>query len=343
MIDLKRYGGLIGAGLCLALALGSIDRVLSATLGERPPWLEDQNAVDWKYYELFGSRVAAVEYERERSPERAPGRYGLLIGASTIQRGPLPDLVQSRTHMPWLLLGVGGGAGAFSKIRKSIGVLRDARLTPAVIVLGVHPLWLSSQRDVARAIPPAHRPWIERQSRLISNFVYARLEALRMRLLLRKGGGTWAVFPPAKDPWNPPPEAPYVDPLPEHERAEHLEKNQEAGRFDPASYVRDSEPVREMILTVEELAAIQPNLLVVLMPEHSDLRKRVPEAASILLREALAEMPRHPPRIVDLRDAISDGPFFDNYHLTMRGRRELSNRLAEEYLSEYADDRGRPR
>lgn len=339
MFDPKRYRGLIGVALCLAVALGSIDIALSTMVGQRPSWLEDQNAVDWKYYELFGSRVSAVEYERERDPDHSPKRYGLLIGASTIQRGPLPELMQSRTKMPWLLLGVGGGTDAFSKIRKSLAVLRDARLTPAVIVLGIHPLWLSSPKEASHAIAAARQPWILHQSKLISNFVYARMEELRMRLFLRSGGGTWAVFPPSKNPWNPPPEAPYVDPLPERERAGHLERNREAGRFDPGSYALGSEPARNMILTVRELVDVQENLLVVLMPEHSDLRRRIPEAAAAVLRGSLEQavpggIPERRPRLLDLRDTIRDDLFFDNYHLTIRGRRELSDRLAQVYLDD---------
>src|ERR1044071_8100378 len=80
--------------------------VLGAALGGEPRWLIDEAPLDWRYYQRFGKQIAGAQWEFERLPKQFPERFGVLIGASTIQLGPLPELVEAQTGYPWLLLGV---------------------------------------------------------------------------------------------------------------------------------------------------------------------------------------------------------------------------------------------
>lgn len=345
MFDLRRFVSLAIVGACLACAMVVVDVTLALACGPEPIWLADPHPLDWNYYQLFGSYVAGAEYERAQSPATAPRDYGLLVGASTIERGPVPALVLKKTGIPWLLLGVGGGTGAFSKLRRSIPVIREAKLTPKAILLGIHPMWLSDMHAGAHPrTSVTDRSWSVRESKLVTNLVYARLQAAREALLRGPGRGTWGAFAPARTPWTPEPEAPYTEPLSEKDRAEHRRLNKLAGRFDPDTYRDDGEAVREMVAAVRELVEIQPDVTVVFLPEHSKYRIQVPEVAVTVLRNALARaFPDHPIRITDIRDSLPDEWFFDNYHLTMNGRRALSDRLADVYLGTEAPGNEKPR
>jgi hypothetical protein len=243
--------------------------------------------------------------------------------------------VLKKTGIPWLLLGIGGGTGAFSKLRRSIPAIREAKLTPEAILLGIHPMWLSDLHGVARVHPSVtDKSWVVREGRLVANLVYARLQAFREVLLRGPGRGTWGAFAPAGNPWTPEPEAPYTEPQSEAARTEHRRLSKVAGRFDADTYRDDGEAVQEMVRAVRDLVEVQPNVTVVFLPEHSKYRVLVPEAATAVLENALARaFPGRPLRIVDIRDSIRDEWFFDNYHLTMNGRRALSDKLADVYSS----------
>jgi hypothetical protein len=72
--------------------------------------------------------------------------------------------------------------------------------------------------------------------------------------------------------------------------------------------------------------------VILLLPERSDLRSRVPAEAMNCLNATLARGfgDDGPPPSIDLRDAITDDQFHDTLHLNQRGRMETSRRLAEQ-------------
>lgn len=305
------------------------------TLGRRPGWIEDETAVDWHYYQLFGSQVAGVSWELETRPDAAPNRYGLLIGASTIQRGPLPQRMRESLGFPWLLLGVGGGTRGFAKLLRSVERQGVSRLEPGVIVLGIHPIWICE--PPRRAVPPPEPGplWALRERKKISNRIYGSLQDLREQLI-GSVGHDYAVYRPALHPWEPSPESPRDQPLPDAQISRHRERSEAAGRFAAANYPADSPMLHNMVRVVKELVRVQPKLLVALMPEREAYRSRVPKVAKRLVLDTLErELGESGAGVVDLSGAIEDELFWDNYHLTMVGRRVLSDRLSEVVRSRF--------
>lgn len=319
-IDLRRYRGpglVLGA---IALILVGLDLGLRASLGpERLAAVPDPNPVDWRYYELFGSQVAGVERERHVDPARARP-FGVLLGASSVQRGPLPLLVEQETERPWLLLGIGGGTGACGKLLRSVPVLERAALEPELILLGVHGIWLCD----AGAAPVREPQPLERGA--VSDRLYGHLQATREDLATRLGGGTWAAFPPAPDPWNPPPEEPYTDSVSPERFALHREMSEARGRFEAKNYLAGGAEEQSLTRLLQELRPLTKRLVVALMPEHSAYRARVPAAAEARVRAGVAAAGESI-EVLDLRAAIDDAHFHDNYHLTLEGRRQLSRLL----------------
>jgi hypothetical protein len=72
---------------------------------------------------------------------------------------------------------------------------------------------------------------------------------------------------------------------------------------------------------------VSDHMLIALLPEQSWHRDHMPEVAARLLGETVAASSSNPPPIIDLRDTMRDEWFVDSYHLTMTGRRELSELL----------------
>lgn len=328
-MDLRRLRGFVPVllGLCACLWLGHV--ALARSLGEDPAWLRDDAAVDWSYYQLFGSQVAGAEWEARHRPEIFPERFGVLIGASTIQRGPLPRELQARTGEPWLLLGIGGGFGAFTKIGRSLRVLEATGLRPDTLVLGVHPLWLSAAPPAKEAGSWLGELWFVRHQLQASNFMYDRMQAGREALSRRLGFGTWAAFVPAERPWQPPIEKPIERAAAPAELAERLQQHARLGRFAAAGYPSDGPQVRELEGLLARVGRLSRRVVVVLLPEHSEFRRSIPTQAARLLVGTVQRSAPAATQLLDLRDALPDDQFADTYHLTMDGRRALSALLAE--------------
>ena len=102
------------------------------------------------------------------------------------------------------------------------------------------------------------------------------------------------------------------------------------GYYDPQAYVRSREQAASLVGLVEQFQNRGSEPLVVLMPEHSSLRDRIPpEAMDALLGPLDREFGDEAPSIVDLRDSVADSGFTDISHLNDQGRASFSPLLAE--------------
>jgi hypothetical protein len=319
---------LVLAGVVVCLLASHI--VLDAALGAEPSWLIDEAPLDWRYYQRFGKQIAGAEWELEHRPRQFPKRFGVLIGASTIQLGPLPALVEEQTGYPWLLLGVGGGPTAIQKIQRSLHLLENAGLHPDTLVLGMHPLWLPSGAPPSEDEPtPVSGLWYLKNQKPVSNLLYTGMQSARERIASWLGFGSWMAFTPAADPWHPKPERPLEVQQPEEMIVARRQRDAAAGRYDPTRYERDGRPVRDLSALVRKLEAVCDHMIIALLPEQSWHREHMPEVAARLLIESVAGSSPTPPPIIDLRDTMRDEWFVDSYHLTMTGRRKLSELLGQ--------------
>jgi hypothetical protein len=328
-VDLRRLRGFapVVLGVCLWLGVGHF--ALSAGLGADPDWLRRDAAVDWSYHQIFGRQVAGVEWEATHLPGQFPKRFGVLLGASTIQRGPLPPRVEARTGQPWLLLGIGGGTGAFTKMGRSLRVLEASGLRPDTLVLGLHPLWLGHAPPVSPSSAWLDGLWFVRHQLEASDLMYDRMQSAREALSRGLGFGAWAAFVPSARPWQPPVEKPIGRAASAQELSSHLGRNASLGRFEAESYRSDSPEALALEALLERLQPLSPRVVVALMPEHSLFRAAMPEQAVEVLLQAIRAGAGPAPEILDLRDSMRDDWFADAYHLTMDGRRALSDVLGD--------------
>ena len=102
------------------------------------------------------------------------------------------------------------------------------------------------------------------------------------------------------------------------------------GYYDPQAFSRSHEQAASLVKLIERLRARRAMVVIVLMPEHSTLRQRVPpEAMAALLDPLTRRFAEEIPLIIDVRDAIPDSGFNDISHLNDAGRALFTPLLAE--------------
>lgn len=102
------------------------------------------------------------------------------------------------------------------------------------------------------------------------------------------------------------------------------------GYYDAESYNRSETQAAVLIDLVKQFRARRTDVVIVLMPEHSTLRARIPDAAMQALSGPLRQaFGPDMPSIVDLRKAVADSGFNDISHMNSQGRSSFSPLLAE--------------
>ena len=102
------------------------------------------------------------------------------------------------------------------------------------------------------------------------------------------------------------------------------------GYYNPDAYLRSRAQGASLIELVTEFRSRDAGITIVLMPEHSLLRQRMPPAAMDALVESLSSaFGDQLPLLIDLQDAIPDSGFADISHLNEDGSEQFSLRLAE--------------
>jgi hypothetical protein len=91
----------------------------------------------------------------------------------------------------------------------------------------------------------------------------------------------------------------------------------DAGNFSASGPEADS--VRELMA---EARALGGRVVVVLLPEHSAARRRIPDAAMVAFHGALAG--GDPVPVIDLRNRLPDPMFYDYAHVNAAGRARVT-------------------
>jgi len=101
------------------------------------------------------------------------------------------------------------------------------------------------------------------------------------------------------------------------------------GYYDPKAYIRSRQQAASLIKLITEFMARDADIMIVLMPEHSKLRQRIPPEAMDALLDPLHEaFGDRLPSLIQLRDSIPDSGFADISHLNEAGRVRFSPLLA---------------
>ncbi len=109
----------------------------------------------------------------------------------------------------------------------------------------------------------------------------------------------------------------------------NLRRYGERGYYEAAAYARSANQIDALVGLINKFSEHPTDILIVLMPEHSKLRARIPPAAlDTLLRPLTQALGGATPEIVDMRTTVPDSGFTDISHMNSVGRRLFSPLLS---------------
>ena len=340
IVDFRRYQGLASVGIPMALLACAVNQLLLMTTGPSPEWLVPvQMPMHWKQIELVEAQAKGLAQATHTSTgEDLP--FLLYLGMSTAAEGIEPKLLADPdSFYGTRVVGLCGIGGSMDRFRSVAEPLFRYNIRPQLTLLCIHTAWLlghpsktpPSSLSLLEAIRSRNvqefrnrlswHAWIRKNRTSINHAIRTLLFALRIRL---------DIIPADRDPW----EAPARHGFAVHAQPDFLRSlyasYQGYGWFDANSYALQQQSQAETLRNlIKELQKRGSKVVIVLMPEQSEIRNRIPADARDFLEQTLAtEVDGAVLPIWKFVDAIPDEMFSDYFHMNDAGRFEFSTQLA---------------
>lgn len=345
---LSRYFA-VGVVMChFVLAVLAINVAAVLFTGPAPSWLIPKQ--EWLPYNIrdeLGGRLAGI-IEARRAAGTAENPHVVILGFSTVREGFSPTFFEPANRGIPRFWNLGTSGGGFQQLHEQVELFCASGLETDVVLLGIHPSYLVGRRTTYSSDPTdlgdiweairgrnprnfkhalGHLFWPCRDRELIHRWIDRLLTQGRMSLLKKAGFQT--LFQPASDPFA------VQQGYPMRRGQEDLNRQMKGwealGWFDQDVYEENEDQQSYLVDAVCQLQARSKLVGVVMMPETSELRRRVPPIASQTVRTVLDKHFSDAPVVqIDLRDEFDDGMFADYAHLNARGREAFSARLEHE-------------
>jgi len=348
MIQVSRLKPYFQIGLWLVVIALSVDFALKAMDGT-PVLAWVPRAVTGTGY-LEDSRLRVAQTLQEYREKRIkPHEYlAVIVGISEVREGIELSVIAQAIGPQWRFLGLGGAGFGIGSVQQYANLVFASELRPDIAVLGfglhqlvdVRPkpgvaapnfmeeLRRGNLRSVAVAL--RNSTWTYSRREDISVSVEFAVLELRAWLLAAFGVSLPDADARKRSPWR---EMIKTD-WPDHFSAATLEAQEKDyenfGIFDRERYENSPKAMSTLMGIVEQFRRRGTKVVLLLMPEHSTLNRRIPpEALQILERQLRSAFPGNEPPILDFRKAVRDSGFVDLPHLNRNGNREFSGRLGE--------------
>jgi hypothetical protein len=330
--------------------------MLFAVAGRSHSWLStEQRPYEWEDLEAAGRKVAGVVTERRFQGSSAESRFGVILGRSTSREDLDPSLLDVNAVLDLRWLSLYGTGGSLTYMEHLDELLAFAQLKPAVVAfainlhmlvglptrtepISVNPTkvasdiregkWSNAAADSKALLKSkswilTYRPYLNRQYR-------RTIFRTRMQLFAWSGLGIESLFPADPDPWTV-----RLAGYPFHGSAEYVEQHWERaagyGWYDPKRYAWPNPQTDSLVRQIDDWQRRGAQVFIILLPEPTPVRKKIPPQAKATLRAVLQEnFADQAPPVIDLRDTISDEMFSDHIHLNANGRKAFSLLLAKQ-------------
>lgn len=317
----------------LFLTIVALNLVLTWAFGSAPPALRSLERIDSDALFAISARLDAVQRDLESEPVTRRD-FVIVTGLSTAREGIDPTVFSRATGGGLRLLNIAGSGGSFSDLTAYSAPLLRSQLHPSGIIVGVHPSWLSGRSPQARPVNWAS--WISQHIWIVSNRAGINAGLHRLMLSLRSQLGRvmgldladlargladdpWAFAPTYNDTHAPP-----------DFMTLQLRAWESFGWFDAQRFREATAETVALDNLLRRLSSLAPNRVLVLMPESSAFRMRVPAEAV----DSLVQVARGADtglQILDLRASLPDDYFRDHAHLNAAGREALSRLLGARF------------
>ncbi len=338
-VRLRRYRGVLLAGLALSGTVIAIDQTLALCFGSTAVWHRPN--IFWEFVQRIGSQVAAVE-QLQRAGRLPPDQLAVIVGVSSVLRGfdgqRLHECDPVRRH--WLVLA--GGGGTVSRLETYLQPFLRSGVRCQHVYIGLHPmlLWDGAapeplHEDVVNLVADTEsalvrqcqttllqHAWLGQRWQRAHDTCRVALYCARLALFSAFGLGCETTHPPSPDPW-----AAYEMRAADRDTPERLAKQWERlrprcrpERYDAADTERAA--LKRLVRSLREHGT---SVTVLQMPEHSRLRQEIdPRIVAHFDAAVAAAGGTEPLPLLDLSTAVDDELFFDHTHLNTQGRARLS-------------------
>jgi hypothetical protein len=346
MIDVRRFKPFCQIALAL-VAVATALNVALAVLSNTPVlgWLPTTMA-GVGYLEDSRSRVDAAIKEH-RTGDARDYRLAAVVGISNVRQGVELSVVAQAAGPKWRFIGLAGAGLGVDDVEPYAKLLLASELRPEVVVLGLGLYQLVDSRprrgsvnvsmleyfrrgDLRNAATELRNSvWVYYRRQDINVVVQGGLLNLRSRLFNQFGVQLSESEAAQRTPWREMMRSDWPDHFSQATLREEEQFFADLGMFERATYENSPKAMATFVQLVRQFRDKRANVILVLMPEHSTMQRRIPvEAWDIVQAQLKAAFPDEPPPALDFRKAIGDTGFVDLAHLNRRGSAEFSRQLA---------------
>lgn len=344
-IDTRRYRGVFAVAGSVVLAIVMMNSLLLLAFGQSPRWLVPiQKPMAWPQIE-DATYVAEALAGNATAQSSADHRFLLYLGLSTAREGIEPDGLSRDCPKFDGVCGICGSGQSMDNLRSLAEPLIRKRIRPGLTLLCIHVSWLvGNPTAVARGgnadTGTARKSSLAGVKESLTQLDWIRINRDYMNYAIR----SWLFEVREKlhinrndrIPWTAPKRLGYPLHASEKYLAIQTQAFERYGWFDEQRYRGYQDAQADALVNlVTDFRALGSDVAIVLMPEQSVVRDRVPADARDYLRQRIADGAKvDPPVIWSFVDALSDDLFTDLCHLNDDGRDVFTRLLARE-LGQY--------
>jgi len=356
--DVRRTRGIAVVMLTTAVIMAIYGLILRATLGRADKWLYEYGEATSTSVEFRNGgglrRIRGVVHSLQRQPLQPERRLGLLVGPSQLYDGIDPEHLGASLGGPHRWANITCSHLAQENLLMAQLIYSNG-LRPDVLILVGSPGMLVADADTAEErgwYDPrilfhhlARRRFREAKDDILQisytpfrvafpyraqvcTLVERNLFTAKLRLFQAWGSGLDSLCAPDPDPWVEPYNPQELRRTPETNRI-ILEGLENLGWFDPARYRSDSQSFRSIAAIFRRAHANHTRSFLVLAPESSAYRAKLPTDNAFHLEHTLSEvLGEAAPVVLDFRASAPDQDFANVNHLNPEGRVRMTERLA---------------
>lgn len=340
---------MLGLFAAVATVTATANLAMMLVFGAAPVFLRRAEVLDPAEYQRVGGQIAAAERDLSE-PHRHDARpLVVVLGLSTAREDIDAAALGPKLCPPMRVLNLGSSGSSYRELAFYLRTLPRTHLHSALTLLAVHPVWLAERRPTAASlgspgdqaeVPSSPKPiaaaravarhlgwsWLSDNRRGMHAVFRNALAFVRERI-----GDVFQLDMRSRFPDRA--TAPWAARIAYHElhappafMDQQLRAWREYGWFDAANYTTSGAEAESLRQLVTEARALGGHVTMVLLPEQSFLRQRVPSAADSAFRQVLRG--GKVLASLDLRARLPDEMFYDYVHANAQGRAHVTTLLS---------------
>ena len=333
--ETKRLNPMVAIGGAVLLGLFVSNATLVLMSAAYPNWLPRQFfGVDFLADNRRRAEGAALQYVDGLLGDDEP--FVIVLGLSSASEGISLAALDEQLGDQARFLGLSGAGRNMQDIARYAHPLLKTNARPAIAVFAINLFHLMDppppdeavfqNLQRVRTIAEVLGGWLIVRRRDMKYAVDFGIDTVR--------GSAFEFFgvqPPAdENPWREFMRLGLPQTVNEAQWQNNVSRYGERGYYDATNYARSRTQIGIFHEVVAEFIERGTDVVVVLMPEHSRLRARLPDVLTVTLVAPLAErFGEQAPTIVDLRSAVPDSGFKDISHMNPAGRYHFGPLLSD--------------